>query len=88
MLIVFACTANSASAVSTEVNNIEEGDVYHRLLTNWDRTSGGDASLFQKQIDASRTSCRVSKHQSADRITIFEHAWSVLESVPEVMTKK
>jgi hypothetical protein len=86
----FARTTNIASAFSTEENNIEEGDVYHdhRLLTNWDRTSGEDASLFQKQIDASKTAGRVSRHQSTDRITIFEQVWSVLESVPQLTTKK
>lgn len=86
----FARTINATSTVSAEEENTEDRDMYHdhRLLTNWDKTSGEDASIFQEQIDASKTCGRVSRHQSTDRITIFEQVWSVLESVPQLTTKK
>jgi hypothetical protein len=60
----------------------------HELILKWDKSSGDNADLFQQQIEAAKGYGRVSRHQSTDQLTIFEQVWSVLESIPQLTTKK
>ncbi len=58
------------------------------LLTKWDATNGNDVEIFRDQILAAQSQGRVSRHQSTDKITVFESVWKVLEGVPQLTTKK
>ena len=75
---------------SREVESDAEKELFrhHNLLRKWDSSSGENVELFQQEIQAAKSRGRVSRHQSTDRITIFEQVWSVLESVPHLTTKK
>ena len=58
------------------------------LLVAWDCSCGVDARIFTSQILEARRLGRVCRHQIADKMTIFELVWSVLEGVPQVISKK
>ena len=48
-----------------------------------------DATIFQDQILAAQTQeGRVCRHQTTDKIIVFESVWKVLEGVPQLTTKK
>ncbi len=70
--------------------NVESDEVsqHQNLFLAWNNSSGADAKLFGHQISAAQSRGMVSRHHSTDRITVFEHVWSVLEGVPQLTTKK
>ena len=62
--------------------------IHYELKLQWDKTEGNNATIFQDQIIASQMKGRVYRHQTTDKITIFENVWNVLEGVPLLTTKK
>lgn len=61
---------------------------YFEMLSDWDRSEGKLTALYRSDIEEAQARGIVSRHTGTDRLTIFEEVWAVLESLPEVTTKK
>jgi hypothetical protein len=61
---------------------------YHTSLMKWEISCGENAEIFQEQVNAAKTAGKVSRHQSTDRVTVFEQVWSVMQKIPTLTTKK
>jgi U3 small nucleolar RNA-associated protein 20 len=61
---------------------------YFEMVSDWDRSEGKVTALFRSDIENEQARGVVSRHTETDRLTIFEEVWAVLESLPEVTSKK
>ena len=76
-------------------HTVEEGNAtpllhimrHLELCTAWDQSNGTDISLFGKGFD-SEGGGKVPRHKVTDKSILFENAWKVMESVPQLTTRK
>jgi hypothetical protein len=76
----------SDNAKTVSIGN--DMSLHHENLLKWELSSGEKADIFEEQVNSAKLLGRVSRHQSTDRVTYFEQVWSVMESMPELTTKK
>jgi hypothetical protein len=85
---------NNVVTTNSHAENVAEGsqdicaEYHHKLYSQWDNSAGNNAGQFRDQILAAQSQGRVSRHQTTDKITVFENVWKVLEGVPQLTTKK